>query len=115
MSPESFRQIQLIASAAFLLGDIYLLGLWIYAVVRTQLIFFWILAFAGMFYAVLAIANAALIFAPEQVRSALGAQYLTLYAVFLLCQPFNLLLAVIGHTVLVSWVIRAKQRSDSRR
>jgi len=106
MSPESFRLIQLVASGAFLIGDLYLLGLWIYAVVRTQLIFFWILALAGLCYTLLAIVNATLVFAPEQVRNTFGSQFMTVYAVFLLCQPFNLLLAAIGHTVLVRWVVR---------
>lgn len=113
MSPESFRLIQLIASGAFLVGDLYLLGLWIYAVVRTRLIFFWILTFAGLFYCLLALANAALVFAPEQIRNSLGPQFLSVYAIFLLSQPLNLLVAVIGHTVLVSWVIRAERHERS--
>ena len=113
MSPESLRLIQVIASGAFLIGDLYLLILWIYAVVRTRLIFFWILTFAGVFYLLLAIINAALVYAPEQVRNAVGPQFLTLYAVFLLFQPFNLLLAMIGHTVLVSWVVRAERHERS--
>jgi len=107
MAPETFRLVQLIASCAFLVGDLYLLGLWIYAVVRTRLIFFWILALAGLCYLLLAIVNAVLVFGPEQVRNSLGSQFTTVYAVFLLCQPFNLVLAAIGHTVLVNWVIRA--------
>ncbi|HLW34940.1 MAG TPA: hypothetical protein VKS98_04705 [Chthoniobacterales bacterium] len=85
----------------------YLLGLWIYAAVRTRLIFFWILALAGLCYLLLAIVNAALVFGPEQVRNAFGSQFTTVYAVFVLCQPFNLVLAAIGHTVLVNWVVRA--------
>ena len=113
MSPESLRLIQLIASGAFLVGDAYLLILWIYAVVKTRLIFFWILAVAGLFYLMLAGVNASLVYAPEQVRNAVGPQFLTLYAVFLLFQPFNLLLAIIGHTVLVSWAIRAERHERS--
>ncbi len=107
MSPQSFRLIQLVASCAFLVGDLYLLGLWIYAATRTRLIFFWILALAGLCYSVLAIVNAALVFAPEQIRNAFGSQFTTVYGVFVLCQPFNLILAAIGHTVLVRWIVRA--------
>jgi hypothetical protein len=113
MSPESLRLIQLIGSGAFLLGDLYLLVLWIYAVIRTRLIFFWILTFAGLFYLLLALGNAALIYAPEQIRNAVGPQFLTLYAVFFLFQPFNLLLAMIGHTVLVSWVVRTQRNEKA--
>ena len=113
MSPESLRLIQLIASGAFLIGDLYLLVLWIYAVIRTRLVFFWILAFAGLFYCLLAIVNFALIYAPQQIRDAIGPGFLTFYTVFLLFQPLNLLLAVIGHTVLVSWVIRAQRHESS--
>jgi hypothetical protein len=113
MSPESLRLIQLVASGAFLVGDLYLLVLWIYAVVRTRLIFFWILAVAGLFYLLLAMINAGLIYAPEQIRNAVGPHFLTLYAVFLLFQPFNLLLAVVGHTVLVNWVLRAERPERS--
>src|SRR5947199_7771502 len=110
MSPESVRLIQLIASGAFLVGDLYLLILWIYAVVKTRLIFFWILAVAGLFYLLLAGVNASLVYAPEQIRNGIGPQFLTIYAVFLLFQPFNLLLAILGHTVLVNWVVRAERR-----
>src|SRR5947209_2208668 len=113
MSPGSLRLIQLIASAAFLVGDLYLLILWVYAVVKTRLIFFWILAIAGLFYVLLAGVNASLVYAPEQIRNALGPQFLTIYAVFLLFQPFNLLLAIIGHTVLVGWAVRAERHERS--
>lgn len=113
MQPESFRLIQLIASGAFLVGDLYLLVLWIYAAVRTRLIFFWILAFAGFFYFVLALVNATLVYAPEQVRNTLGPQFLTFYAVFLVAQPFNLFLAVIGHTALVRWVVAEERHKGT--
>ena len=113
MSPESFRLIQLIASVAFLIGDLYLALLWIYAVIRTRLLFFWILSLAGLFYLLLAAVNLALVYAPERVRNAVGPQFLSFYAAFLLFQPFNLLLAVIGHTVLVSWVVRAERHERS--
>ena len=114
MSAESIRLILLIVSGCFVVCDLYLFVLWIYGVIRTRLGFLWILVLAGLLHLLLAAINLALIYAPEQVRAAIGPQYPTLYVVFLLVQPFSLFLGLIGYTMLVSWVVRAERRKRDR-
>jgi len=58
--PAHFHVVHRIATLAFVLGDLYLLGLWFYAIARTGLLFFWILAGAGIVFLVLAVINVAL-------------------------------------------------------
>jgi hypothetical protein len=102
-----------VVAAAFVVIDMYFLALWCYGILRTRLLFFWILALAGLVYVLLAIANAALIYDAAKVRTMLGLHFATFYAIFLAVQPLNLVFAAIGHTILVRWVIRS-QRQHSR-
>src|SRR2546421_366332 len=108
-----FPLVPRIVAIAFVVIDIYFLALWCYGVLRTGLLFFWILAYAGVFYVLLAIANAVLIYGGSQIRDALGPHFATFYAIFLGVQPFNLLFAAVGHTILVRWIIHSHARTNA--
>jgi hypothetical protein len=111
--PAHFHVVHRIATLAFVLGDLYLLGLWFYAIARTGLLFFWILAGAGIVFLVLAVINVALAYDLQGIQKLLGSQFVPLYEIFLAVQPLNLLLGAIGHTMLVRWIVRSHVRATS--
>ncbi len=61
-----------IVTPVFVIGDFYLLMLWCYAIARTRLLFFWVLALAGFIYLLLALGNVALAYDLPRVRELFG-------------------------------------------
>jgi hypothetical protein len=111
--PAHFHLVHRIATSAFVFGDLYLLCLWFYAIVRTGLPFFWVLACAGIGFLLLAVINAAFAYDLQGLQELLGSQYIPFYEVFLAVQPLNLLLGAIGHTMLVRWIVGSHIRASS--
>jgi heme A synthase len=109
MSPD-VALIHRIATICFVIGDLYILGLWFYAAARTGLWFFWILVAAGLVFLLVAIANVALVYDTPHIRELLGQQFVLCYEIFLGIQPLNLLLGAVGYTMFVRWAVRSSAR-----
>jgi hypothetical protein len=109
----AFRIIHLLVSIAFVLGNIYLFALWCFALWRTGLVFFWLLAVSAALFLFLAVIQFLLSISTGMAERFLGREvFLISYDAFLAVQPFAFLLAIVGHTVLVRWVVRSHSRVD---
>jgi hypothetical protein len=102
-----YDYIRLVVLAVLILLDVYAVGLWSFAYVRTALPFCLVLAlasFGALFGAVIATAFAYDVagmkrFDPANIIYGFS---------FFVVQPFVALVAVLGQTWLVIWLIRAK-------
>jgi hypothetical protein len=103
--------VRLATHMAFVVMDLYLLGLWCFALMRTGRMFFWILAISAAGSLFIAMIGTALsCYDSKWWEHIVGpGPFRVFYEVFLAVQPLNFFLAIIGYTILVQWIL-ASQR-----
>jgi len=105
-----FYVVRLFVAIILVLGDLYLIGLWTFAFLRSGKKFFLVLAICAAGAVFLGIINAAFAYDVEGMRRLDPSN--TLYgAVFFVLQPFFFLLAIIAQTMFVKWALRKETGS----
>ena len=106
------RVIYGLVAVAFVAGNLYLFALWCFGFWRSGLTFFCILVVSDGAFFVLAAINALLAINAQWVREVIGRDaFVVAFNVYQLAQPFFLLIAIVGHTISVQWIIRAHHRA----
>jgi hypothetical protein len=100
-----YNLIRLLVAGVFVLGDLYLLGLWIFAFMRTGKNFFLLLAASTADAAIVAIINVGFAYDLPGIRR-LDPSNLLYAAGFFVLPPLALLLAIVGQTIFVRWALR---------
>lgn len=104
-----FYFVRLLVAAIAVLADMYLLGLWIFAFIRTGKRFFLLLAVSGAGALFLGIIAAAFAYYDLSGMKRFD-PYNTLYgATYFALQPLILLLAIVGQTLLVRSLLQIDQ------
>ena len=103
-----------LVALAFVAGNLYLFALWCFGFWRSGLTFFCILVVSDGAFFVLAAINAVLAINAQWVREVIGRDaFVVVFNVYQLAQPFFLLIAIVGHTISVQWIIRAHRRASA--
>ena len=106
------RVIYDLVALAFVAGNLYLFALWCFGFWRSGLTFFCILVVSDGAFFVLAAINAVLAINAQWVREVIGRDaFVVVFNVYQLAQPCFLLIAIVGHTISVQWIIRAHRRA----
>ena len=106
------RVIYDLVALAFVAGNLYLFALWCFGFWRSGLTFFCILVVSDGALFVLAPINAVLAINAQWVREVIGRDaFVVAFNVYQLAQPFFLLIAIVGHTISVQWIIRAHRQA----
>jgi hypothetical protein len=106
------RVIYGLVALAFVAGNLYLFALWCFGFWRSGLTLFCILVVSDGAFFVLAAINAVLAINAQWVREVIGRDaFVVAFNVYQLAQPFFLLIAIVGHTISVQWIIRAHHRA----
>ena len=107
------KAIYVFVAFCFVAGNLYLFALWGFGLFRSGLTFFWILIVSDGAFFLLAAVNAVLAFDAKWVRELIGRDaFVFVFNAYQLLQPFCLLLAVVGHTICVRWIISAQRRAS---
>jgi heme/copper-type cytochrome/quinol oxidase subunit 3 len=94
-------------TAAFLVGNICLLILWSVALLRTGLGFLYIIVFSAVLSVVFSIIQLVLYYNPPFIFQTLSRDgYQIFYYAFVSTQIFNVVINIIGITLLVRWICR---------
>jgi hypothetical protein len=103
-------------TTAFLIGNICLLILWSVALLRTRLGFLYIIASTAVLSVVFSVIQSVLYYNPAFVFQALGRDgYQIFYYAFVWTQILNVILNILGITLLVRWICRVHAlRSSSQ-
>ena len=106
-----FYLVRLFLAGVFILADLYLLGLWTFAFVRTGKNFFLLLAISIAGAVFVGIINAAFAYDLPGIKR-FDPSNILYGAAFFVLQPFVLLLAIVGQTMFVKWILRSAPRAS---
>ena len=99
---------------AFAVGDVFLACLWLYAWLRTKLMFFALLSSASVGLAFVSVIVALLAFDGSLGDRMVGeAAYCQFRIWFFAMQPFVLLVSLVGYTMIVRWILRCHSAQSS--
>jgi hypothetical protein len=102
-----------LCALSFVIFGVYSLALWIFGSIRTGLIAFYLLIAAALIHLAVSVCNVALVYDHYMGIRLLGhAGWTIFYYVFVCIQPIESLLAAIGLTMLVIWIIRGRSNQS---
>ena len=99
--------VPLVCAVLFVILGIYVLALWIFALIRTRLSFCYIFVITGALHLIVSVINLALYIDPPIGIRLLGQPGAAIfYYAFLWIQPATFLVSATGSTLLVIWLTR---------
>ena len=102
------------ACVAFAVGDVFLACLWLWAWLRTKLMFFALLFSASAGFAFVSVVVMLLAFDESLGDRTMGeAAYCQFRIWFFAMQPFVLLVSLVGYTMMVRWILRSHSAQAS--
>jgi hypothetical protein len=108
------RLIAPVCAGVFVILSVYVLALWIFAVIRTRFVFCYIFLVTGVLNLFICTINFILHIDPYVGVRLLGLQlWKIFYYAFLLIQPITFVISATGTTILVLWLIRKGLPNDT--
>ena len=94
----------------YVMGDGYLLCLWLFAFVRSKQRYFLLLIVAGVGFVSISVLGGIIIFVQSGILPKLSdAQMMVLGWCFICLQPISMVLAIVGNTMVVRWITRRSE------
>jgi hypothetical protein len=113
--PSDLYVVRLSVAVSFAVANLYLFGLWCFAFMRTGLRFFWVLAISSGASLLIGIFTAVLAYDFTGWEQFFGHQlFIISYEVFLSLQPVVSLVALVGCTMFVRWVLRERPQASNQ-